>query len=118
MMTGFFYINHQQPDSQSILNDVVHEFAHHLEAVYTDVVYGDKKIVEEFIKKRLQLKFELQTEGYWVDEYDFREIKYNEKFDKFLYKRVGKKHVEYGYYWLVHSSLCLYFVERILCYWF
>jgi len=87
---GIFYINHQQPDSQSILNDVVHEFAHHLEAVYTDVVYGDKKIVEEFIKKRLQLKFELQTEGYWVDEYDFREIKYNEKFDKLLYKRVGK----------------------------
>ena len=44
----------------------------------------------EFLRKRKELKFELQSEGYWVNEYDFDNLKYDEDFDKFLYKRVGK----------------------------
>jgi hypothetical protein len=86
---GIFYINHKQNDSKGILNDVVHEFAHHLEAIYTDFIYGDDSIIHEFIKKRTHLKFELQSEGYWVSDYDFDNLKYDEKLDTFLYKRVG-----------------------------
>jgi len=87
---GIFYISNTQPDSQSILNDVVHEFAHHLEKIYTEFIYGDDSIVKEFLRKRQGLNFELRSEGYWTDEYDFDELKYNEEFDNFLYKRVGK----------------------------
>lgn len=87
---GIFYISNTQPDSQSILNDVVHEFAHHLEKVYTDFIYGDESIVHEFLKKRHELYFELRSEGYWTDDYDFEELKYNEDLDSFLYKRVGR----------------------------
>jgi hypothetical protein len=87
---GIFYINHDQADSKSILDDVVHEFAHHLEAVYTDLIYGDKSIVREFIGKRTSLKFELHSEGYWLKDYNFDNLRYDEKFDEFLYKRLGK----------------------------
>lgn len=107
---GIFYIDHEQPDSQSILNDVVHEFAHHIESIYTDLVYGDKKVVKEFLKKRAQLKFELRTEGYWVSEYDFNNLKYDEKLDEFLYKRVGKnmlKMVTTGLFIRPYASISL-----------
>ena len=87
---GIFYINNKQDDSQGILNDVVHEFAHHLERIYTDFIYGDDSIVHEFLKKRQELNFELRSEGYWTDDYDFDNLKYDEKFDNFLYKRVGR----------------------------
>ena len=107
---GIFYINNIQPDPKSILNDVVHEFAHHLENIYTDFIYGDDSIVREFIKKRHELNFELRSEGYWTDDYDFDNLKYNEKFDKFLYDRVGKnmlRMVTSGIYIRPYSSISL-----------
>jgi len=87
---GIFYIHNKQEDSQGILNDVVHEFAHHLERIYTDFIYGDESIVHEFLRKRQELNFELRSEGYWTDDYDFDELRFDERFDQFLYKRVGK----------------------------
>lgn len=86
---GIFYINNIQTDSQGILNDVVHEFAHHLERIYTDFIYGDESIVHEFLRKRQELNFELRSEGYWTDDYDFDNLKYDQKFDEFMYKRIG-----------------------------
>ena len=107
---GIFYINNLQPDSQSILNDVVHEFAHHLENIYTDFIYGDDSIVHEFRKKRQELNFELRSEGYWTDDFDFDNLKYDERFDKFLYDRVGKnmlRMVTSGIYIRPYSSISL-----------
>ena len=86
-----FYISNQQDDSNDILDDVVHEFAHHLETKYLEFIYEDKKLIKEFLTKRKQLKFELQSEGYWVNEYDFENLKFDLAFDQFLYKRVGKR---------------------------
>ncbi len=31
-----------------------------------------------------------RSEGYWANEYDFDNLKFDEKFDDFLYKRVGR----------------------------
>ena len=72
------------------MDDLVHEFAHHMETIFPEKIYADKKLIREFLKKRQELKFELQSEGYWVDEYDFENLKFNSDFDKFLYKRVGR----------------------------
>ena len=33
--------------------------------------------------------YELRSEGYWTEKYDFRNLKYDVAFDKFLYKYVG-----------------------------
>ena len=85
-----FYITNNQSDADDLMNDILHEFAHHLETHYPQMIYGDEKLIKEFKRKREQLKFEIMSEGYWIDEYDFQNLKFDQKFDDFLYKRLGK----------------------------
>jgi hypothetical protein len=84
------YITNQQSNSQDLIDDIVHELAHHLEVLFPEQIYSDVSLINEFLKKRNELKFELQTEGYWVNEYDFDKLKFDPKFDEFLYRRVGR----------------------------
>ena len=84
-----FYITNKQDNSQDLLDDIVHEFAHHMEVIFPEKIYSDEKLINEFRRKRQELLFELRSEGYWTDDYDFDNLKYDEKFDIFLYKRVG-----------------------------
>ena len=86
---GVFYITNKQDNANDLINDIIHEFAHHVEMLYPEEIYGDEKIKKEFIRKRHQLKFELRSEGYWTTEYDFDNLTYDKKLDKFLYDRVG-----------------------------
>ena len=72
-----------------MIDDIIHEFAHHVETLLTDEIYGSGVVAREFKKKRFQLKFELESEGYWTKDYDFDNIEYDSDFDTFLYKRVG-----------------------------
>jgi len=74
----------------SLFNDIIHELAHHIETLYPGFIYDDGSIVREFLKKRHQVEFELKTEGYWTDDYDFEDINYSENLDNFLYQRVGQ----------------------------
>ena len=85
-----FYITNNQSSVSDLIDDIVHEFAHHLETIYPQQIYGDKKLINEFLKKREQLKFEIKSEGYWTEEYDFKNLKFDSEFDNFLYKRLGK----------------------------
>ena len=59
-------------------------------AIVVGNVGGDPEI-REFTKKRGQLNFELRSEGYWTEEFDFKDLKFSQSFDDFLYKRVGKQ---------------------------
>lgn len=86
---GVFYISNKQNNSEDILDDMVHEFAHHLETLYPHEIYEDDRVVHEFLKKRQELEFELRSEGYWTSDYNFDNLDYDERLDKFLYKRVG-----------------------------
>ena len=83
-------VSNKQDGNLDLLDDMIHEIAHHVETLYPDVIYGNESIANEFLRKRYELKFELQSEGYWVNEYDFDKIKYDKDFDLFLYKRVGR----------------------------
>ena len=83
------FISNEQESMKDLLDDIIHEIAHHLETKATEEIYGDRLIIREFIKKREQLNFELRSEGYWTEEYDFKDLKFKESFDDFLYKRVG-----------------------------
>jgi hypothetical protein len=85
-----FYITNRQNGTKDLLDDLVHEFAHHMETIFPELIYSDQGLIREFLRKRQELNFELRTEGYWTNEYDFDNLKYDESFDKFLYKRVGK----------------------------
>ncbi len=85
-----FFITNKQDNAEDLLDDLVHESAHHIEERYTDFIYSDNKVKSEFLKKRAELEFELRSEGYWTKEYNFKNYRYNSDFDKFLYNRVGK----------------------------
>lgn len=87
---GYLHITNQQDNHQDILDDIVHEFAHHLETIHLEKIYGDESIKKEFLKKRKQLEYEIRSEGYWTDEFDFSDVMFSTAFDNFLYKRVGK----------------------------
>ena len=86
---GIFYITNKQDNTKDLVEDIVHEFAHHLEMLYPTQIYSDEMMIKEFIQKRAQLEFELKSEGYWTENYDFRNLKFDDKFDSFLYKKVG-----------------------------
>jgi|TARA_R110000824_G_scaffold31153_7_gene101722 hypothetical protein len=87
--SGTFHITNRQDNTKDLMDDIVHEFAHHMETLFPELIYSDEALIREFRRKRHELRFELQSEGYWVDEYDFDNLKFNEKYDVFLYKRVG-----------------------------
>mgnify|MGYP003965460351 CR=1 len=87
--SGIFYITNRQDNPEDLLDDIVHEFAHHMETQFAEQIYSDTNIIAEFLEKRQQLLYELRSEGYWTEKYDFRNLKYDVAFDKFLYKYVG-----------------------------
>tara|TARA_R110000782_G_scaffold88289_2_gene170491 strand:- start:252 stop:935 length:684 start_codon:yes stop_codon:yes gene_type:complete len=92
---GILYVSPDQDNEEDMIDDIVHETAHHLEVVALEEVYSDEKIKDEFLKKRKELRYELASEGYGVNEYDFDELKYDDDFDTFLHKRVGYKTIKY-----------------------
>ena len=85
-----FIISPKQKNANDLIDDIVHEFAHHVETLFTEDIYSDERTKNEFLKKRQEMKFEIQSEGYWVEDYDFDELKFDEKFDTFLYSRLGR----------------------------
>ena len=85
------YISNNQKSFNDLLDDIIHEIAHHVEEKLPEMIYGDQLIKREFLKKRKELEFELRTEGYWTSDYDFEKIKFDQDFDNFLYKRLGKR---------------------------
>jgi len=87
---GVFQITNRQSDVNDLMDDIIHEFAHHMEMIFPELIYSDESLIHEFKRKRQELNFELRSEGYWTDDFDFDDLKYDEKFDKFLYKRVGR----------------------------
>ena len=107
---GIFYITNKQDNAADIIDDIIHEFAHHVEMLYPEEIYADQKIKKEFLKKRAELEFELRSEGYWTKEYNFMDLEYDRQFDVFLYKRVGGnllKMVTSGMYIRPYASVSL-----------
>ena len=85
------YISPNQDNGEDLLDDIVHEIGHHVETLYTLDIYGNPNLIKEFIGKRKELEFEIRSEGYWTENYDFEKLRYEDDFDNFLYKRIGKR---------------------------
>ncbi len=88
---GWMHISNQQDSPSDLLNDIVHELAHHIETTHESIIYDDHELAREFVDKRKMLNHELKSDGYWTDGYDFNDIEYSEQLDNFLYKRVGTR---------------------------
>ena len=83
------FVTNQQDDDEDMIDDIVHEFAHSIEGPMGDIIYTDGGLQQEFIGKRKRLYFLIKGEGYNVSSEKFMNSEYEEKFDDFLYKKIG-----------------------------
>tara|TARA_R100000008_G_scaffold51251_1_gene30773 strand:+ start:566 stop:1252 length:687 start_codon:yes stop_codon:yes gene_type:complete len=86
---GVIYVSNMQDNSTDMLDDVIHEVAHAIEENNRDIVYGDEKILVEFLGKRKRLYSLLKNQGYDVILEEFLTVSYNYDFDMFLFQEIG-----------------------------
>ena len=86
---GSLYISNVQDDEDDMIDDIVHEIAHHVEESHGMDIYGDGRLEQEFLGKRKKLYFLLDAEGYDVRIRDFLNPDFSREFDEFLSQDVG-----------------------------
>ena len=86
--SGAIYITNDMVTVDDYVESIIHETAHSIEQARGFEIYGDQKVQEEFLGKRMTLKRTLDASGYDVDA-DFADMEYSEDFDLYLYKEVG-----------------------------
>lgn len=86
---GHIFLTNIQDNAEDMLDDIVHEIAHHCELKHKDYIYGDGLLEKEFLKKRRAFRDKLESMGYDCSPYDFENVEYDEDLDLFLYQEVG-----------------------------
>jgi len=86
---GAIYVSNVQDNEQDLIDDIVHEIGHALESKYSYIIYGDGKLEQEFISKRVRLYTTLKDMGYEPNQELFLNSEYNKELDLYLYKEVG-----------------------------
>ncbi len=86
---GVLYISNFQASEEDMYDDIIHEVAHAVEDSNRDLIYGDQRIMVEFLGKRKRLYSILKNEGYDVTMEEFLNVNYDEDFDMFLYQDIG-----------------------------
>lgn len=89
---GVIYMTNDQENELDILSDIVHEISHSFEEGNGQEIYEDGEIMHEFLAKREQLYFLLNSNRLItgnIDYEDFKKTEYCEKLDNYLYKDVG-----------------------------
>ena len=76
--SGAIYITNDMVTVEDYLESIIHETAHSIEQARGFQIYGDRKVQEEFLGKRMT---DVSA--------DFSDIEYSEDFDLYLYKEVG-----------------------------
>lgn len=92
---GHIYIDNNQEGEKGIIDDFVHEIAHCVEEMFSEDIYEDQKIINEFLGKRNRLHDLLQNDDddYDLNYFDFLNLDYDKEFDDLLYKKVGYKKI-------------------------
>ena len=83
------YISNFQSDEEDMYDDIIHEIAHAVEEHNSDLIYGDERLMVEFVGKRKRLFNLLKSQGYDVKIEEFLKIKYDYDFDMFLFQEIG-----------------------------
>ena len=86
---GTLYISNIQDDFADLYDDIIHEISHSLEEPHGYFLYGDKKIENEFLRKRKYVHDILWKMGYKIPLSVFMDSEYNEELDMFLYEKIG-----------------------------
>ena len=83
------YISNFQASEEDMYDDVIHEMAHAVEDHNRELIYGDQRLMVEFLGKRKRLYSILKSAGYDVILEEFLNVNYDEDFDMFLYQDIG-----------------------------
>ena len=83
------YISNFQASEEDMYDDIIHEMAHAVEDHNRELIYGDQRLMVEFLGKRKRLYSILKSAGYDVILEEFLNVNYNEDFDMFLYQNIG-----------------------------
>ena len=86
---GTLYISNIQDDFADLYDDIIHEISHSLEEPHGYFLYGDKKIENEFLRKRKYVHDILWMMGNKIPLSVFMDSEYNEELDMFLYEKIG-----------------------------
>ncbi len=87
--SGTLYVSNIQDDFMDMFDDMIHEISHSLEEPHGYFLYGDKKIENEFLRKRKYLHDIVWKMGFKTPLAVFMDPEYNEEFDMFLYEKIG-----------------------------
>jgi len=88
-MDGGIYLSNNQISDEEIYNSIIHELAHSIEKNFEYDLYGDEKILEEFLNKRKQLRGILESNKLYCEPSLYLKTEYTRDFDNFLFKTVG-----------------------------
>ena len=86
---GTLYVSNLQDDEADMYDDIVHEISHSIEEPHGYFIYGDKKVENEFLRKRKYLHDVLWGMGYKIPMSVFMNPEYNQDFDMLLYQKIG-----------------------------
>jgi len=87
--SGTLYVSNIQDDFMDMYDDIVHEVSHSIEEPHGYFIYGDKKVEQEFLRKRKYLHDILWKKGFKSPLSTFMNSEYDEEFDMFLYQKIG-----------------------------
>ena len=83
------YATNVQKDSDDLLDDLIHEFAHSIEDYRNNDIYGDRTVEREFLLKREKMWSKLKSRGIEYDLRPFLNPKYSKDFDHLLHSVIG-----------------------------
>jgi Mlc titration factor MtfA (ptsG expression regulator) len=105
---GAIYVTNDQNNEEDMVDDIIHEIAHSLESPQGYLIYGDGKLQNEFLAKRIQLYEILKAEGLKPSLKLFADPDYSKEMDSFLYEDVGYDRLNFvvSSYGLFTSAYC------------
>ncbi len=86
---GAIYVSNEQDSNQDMIDDIVHELAHSVEEKFTQYIYNENDLKNEFVGKRKRLYDILFNYDYNPSPKLKTVYHYDEKIDMYFYKEVG-----------------------------
>ena len=86
---GAIYVTNEQSSNKDMIDDIIHELAHSVEEKFTEFIYDDNALKEEFLKKRRTLHTILDAYNYNPPLTLRTNTHYEKNIDMYLYKAVG-----------------------------
>jgi len=90
---GIIYVQNDCQNEKDLLDDLIHEIGHRCEEMFSQEIYSDGKLEDEFLNKRIMLYRILKEKNngsfQLIPLNGFANLEYDPQFDLFLFKQVG-----------------------------